>query len=308
MKNHITFSLFTSAGAPMRQFSIARSAVAGVCIIVLAIASGTIYGITDYIRLKNATVTTSSLKSKVGEQDRLIAMQRQQVQSFARDIDDLKSKLVELNRFEKKIRIIANLENKSDRTGIFGVGGTAPADLDAGIPLQQTHRTLMRAMHDQANQLEVATSRQAKSFASLLESLEGQVDLLAATPSIRPTKGWVTSRFGYRESPFTDRREFHNAFDIANREGTPILATAKGRVSYSGSKWLYGKTLVIDHGHGMITRYAHCSKLLKNKGDIVERGETIALMGNTGRSTGPHVHYEVRLNGVPVNPENYILN
>ena len=292
----------------MRQFSIARSTVAGVCILVLAIASGGIYGIADYIRLKNATVTTSALNSKIDEQDHLIAMQRQQVQSFAREIDDLKDKLVELNRFEEKIRIIANLENKSDRTGLFGMGGAAPVDLDAGIPLRETHRTLMRAMHDQANQLDIATSRQAKSFASLLKSLEGQVDLLASTPSIRPTTGWVTSRFAYRESPFTGRREFHHAFDIANREGTPIVATAKGRVSFTGRKWLYGKTIIIDHGHGMITRYAHCQKILKKKGDIVERGEKIALMGNTGRSTGPHLHYEVRLNGVPVNPENYILN
>jgi murein DD-endopeptidase MepM/ murein hydrolase activator NlpD len=79
-------------------------------------------------------------------------------------------------------------------------------------------------------------------------------------------------------------------------------------VTYAGNKWLLGKTLVVDHGHGMLTRYAHCSDLLKKRGEAVKRGDVIARMGNTGRSTGPHLHYEVRLNGVPVNPEKYILN
>ena len=86
------------------------------------------------------------------------------------------------------------------------------------------------------------------------------------------------------------------------------LATADGVVTYAGKKGLLGTTVIIDHGHGIVTRYGHCSKTLKKRGDRVKRWEPIALMGNTGRSTGPHVHYEVRLNGIPVNPEKYILN
>ena len=97
-------------------------------------------------------------------------------------------------------------------------------------------------------------------------------------------------------------------YDIASRQGTPLLATADGVVTYAGKKGLYGNFIVIDHGHGMITRYGHCHKLLKKRGDKVKRWDTIALMGSTGRSTGPHTHYEVHLNGIPVNPEKYILN
>jgi murein DD-endopeptidase MepM/ murein hydrolase activator NlpD len=109
-------------------------------------------------------------------------------------------------------------------------------------------------------------------------------------------------------SPFTERREFHKGYDISSRKGTPILATADGVVTFAGKKGLLGNTVVIDHGHGLVTRYGHCDKFLKKRGDKVNRWEPIALMGNTGRSTGPHVHYEVHLNGMPVNPEKYMLN
>jgi murein DD-endopeptidase MepM/ murein hydrolase activator NlpD len=167
-------------------------------------------------------------------------------------------------------------------------------------------------MHEQIEQLSRASGSQQEEFASLLRSLEDQQNLLASTPAIRPVsrgvKSWVTSRFGYRKSPFTGKREFHKAFDIAARQGTPLLATADGVVTYAGKKGLYGKVVIIDHGHGMVTRFGHCSKLLKKRGEKVSRWETIALMGSTGRSTGPHVHYEVRLNGMPVNPEKYIIN
>ena len=94
---------------------------------------------------------------------------------------------------------------------------------------------------------------------------------------------------------------------MAARHGSPIVATASGTVTFAGSKGLLGKVIVLDHGHGIVTRYGHAHQVLKKAGDQVKRGEVIAELGNTGRSTGPHVHYEVILNGVPVNPEKYIM-
>ncbi|MBU4415374.1 MAG: M23 family metallopeptidase, partial [Proteobacteria bacterium] len=149
---------------------------------------------------------------------------------------------------------------------------------------------------------------QKRSFESLFNNLEDQRNLLASTPAIRPTNGWISSKFGYRISPFTGFREFHKGLDIATRKGAPIVATADGVVTFVGVKGLIGKVIVIDHGHGMVTRYAHVHKALKKRGDVVKRGDTIALVGNTGRSTGSHLHYEVHLNGIPVNPAKYILN
>jgi murein DD-endopeptidase MepM/ murein hydrolase activator NlpD len=163
-------------------------------------------------------------------------------------------------------------------------------------------------MHDQVELLERASFDKEQDFTSLLDQLNEKKNLLACTPSIRPVKGWISSSFGYRNSPFTGRRELHAALDIANREGTPIIAPADGVVTFAGKKGLYGNLVVIDHGYGLVTRYGHLKSADVNKGDKVKRGEVLGRMGSTGRSTGPHVHYEVRLNGLPVNPDNYILN
>jgi murein DD-endopeptidase MepM/ murein hydrolase activator NlpD len=245
---------------------------------------------------------------QLDEQRSTISSQRSQIQSFAEDINTLKSTIAALNEFEQKIRIMANLEHKNDSASLLAVGGSMPEDLDANLPLAQDHDRLVREMHTQMQQVQQAGEVQENSFSSLLKSLEGKRNLLAATPSLHPTRGWISSNFGYRVSPFTGRKEFHRGLDIATREGTSIIAPADGVVTYSGKKWLMGNMITIDHGYGMVTRYGHISKLLKKKGNRVKRGEVIALVGNTGRSTGPHLHYEVRLNGVPVNPAKYILD
>ena len=183
-----------------------------------------------------------------------------------------------------------------------------PEALDTELEISKNHDGLLREMHVQVEQLEHVSIYQNKSFESLLEKLEDQRNFLASTPAIKPTTGWISSSFGYRKSPFTGRREFHSGLDIATRLGTPIVATADGVVNYVGRKGLLGNLVTINHGHGIITRYGHISKALVKRGAKVKRGETIALIGSTGRSTGPHVHYEVRLNGVPVNPKKYIID
>jgi murein DD-endopeptidase MepM/ murein hydrolase activator NlpD len=103
-------------------------------------------------------------------------------------------------------------------------------------------------------------------------------------------------------------KEFHRGLDIATRKGTPIISTADGVVTFAGRKGGLGKVLVIDHGHGMVTRYCHLQKWVVGSGTRVKRGDKIALVGNSGRSTAPHLHYEIHLNGIPVNPSKYILN
>lgn len=142
----------------------------------------------------------------------------------------------------------------------------------------------------------------------LWESLSSRQSLLRATPQIKPTNGWFTSKFGYRKSPFSGRPVMHKGLDIAAPPGTPIFAPADGVISYAGYDSGYGKLISIDHGYGMVTRYGHVSKIYSSLGQKVKRGDVIGAVGNTGRSTGPHLHYEVRINNVPVDPSNYILN
>ncbi len=131
---------------------------------------------------------------------------------------------------------------------------------------------------------------------------------LAHTPSIMPVRsGWITSRFGYRRDPFTGKLKLHEGIDISGSYGAPVFATADGRVTYAGWRHGYGLVVEIDHGNGFKTRYAHNSKILVKVGQKVKRGDIIALMGKTGRTTGVHVHYEVRLFNKPLNPMNYII-
>ncbi len=312
MRKKISFVILGSSGAPAKQVCASKTSLHLFGLVLIALFAAVGYIVYDYYNLR---VTTSHLQNRevyLSSQLEEIQTQRQQIQEFANEINSLKTKLVAINSFEKKIRIIANIEKTDDSDNIFGVGGSIPEDLDARIPLKEKHNSLMRDMHEQIEQLSMASAIQQEELESLLKSLEDQQNLLASTPAIRPVarnvKSWITSRFGYRKSPFTQRREFHKGYDIASRQDTPVLATADGVVTFAGKKGLLGNTVVIDHGHGMITRYGHNHKMLKKRGDKVKRWETIALMGSTGRSTGPHVHYEVHLNGIPVNPVRYILN
>ena len=312
MRKKISFVVLSNSGAPAKQMCASKASIRLVSVFILACLISVGYVVYDYFQLKQTMVHLQTravhLTNELGE----IQSQRQQIQEFAGEINSLKGHLLTLNNFEKKIRIIANIEKTDDSNNIFGVGGSMPEDLDARLPLMEKHNSLMRDMHEQIDELNRASIHQKGEFESLLKSLEDQQNLLASTPAIRPIsrgeKSWVTSSFGFRRSPFTGQREFHQGFDISTRKGTPILVTAEGVVTFAGKKGLLGNTIIIDHGHGMVTRYGHCSKFLKKRGEKVKRWEPIALVGNTGRSTGPHVHYEVRLNGIPVNPYKYILN
>lgn len=141
----------------------------------------------------------------------------------------------------------------------------------------------------------------------LIESLVEQQSLLASTPSIRPTFGWYSSKFGYRMDPFTRRPALHSGVDFAAAPGTSVWATADGVVKFAGYQSGYGQIVILDHGYGVETRYAHNSRVQVSTGERVRRRQAIAVTGSSGRSTGPHLHYEVRIEGSPVDPANYIL-
>jgi murein DD-endopeptidase MepM/ murein hydrolase activator NlpD len=141
----------------------------------------------------------------------------------------------------------------------------------------------------------------------LQEYLDDQQSLLAATPSIWPTHGSITSEFGSRLDPYTGARETHLALDIGSPNGQAVLAPADGMVVFTGIEGGYGNVLVIDHGYGVKTRYGHLSTIEVRPGQRVHRADVVASVGSTGLSTGPHLHYEVRVGGVPENPRKFIL-
>jgi len=316
MRKKISFVVLTNSGSPAKQFCASRATLrwmAGLAAVVLGLSSYLVY---DYFRLKTGALLIEQRDQEISgilaSQREEIQVQRQQISDFSKDINTLKDRLLALNQFEKKIRVMADLDKRPDSGNLFGMGGPIPRTLDPKLALGEQLNSLMREMHSQVDQLTIAAVNQENSFKALATHIEKQQGLLASTPTIRPidpdTEHLVTSRFDYRMSPFTNAREFHKGYDISTREGTPIHSTAAGIVTFAGDKGLLGKTIIIDHGHGITTTYGHCSRILKLQGEKVRRWDTIALVGNTGSSTGPHLHYEVALHGVPVNPEKYFLN
>ena len=236
------------------------------------------------------------------------ARQKIQLVALAKKIDQISKKMIKLKEFDDKLRTMVNIETKEDDVQFLGMGGVAPSVMNPDYSMEQAHREVVRLMHQSLNNLDTEVSLQTNEKAELYRFLQNQMSLLARTPSIWPTKGWVSSRFGYRISPFTKEREFHTGLDIVTRNKASIVSPADGIVASVSREYGYGNIVTINHGNGLKTRYAHLSKSLVKKGQYVKRGEKIALVGTSGRSTGPHLHYEVYLSGVPVNPSRYILN
>jgi murein DD-endopeptidase MepM/ murein hydrolase activator NlpD len=131
---------------------------------------------------------------------------------------------------------------------------------------------------------------------------------LRSTPTVLPSNGWITSYFGPRFSPFAGSLKMHEGLDIGARVGTTVIAPADGIVTFAGEKSGFGKFVQIDHGYGLETIFGHASSVLVHNGQRITRGQNIARVGNTGRSTGPHLHYEVRVNGTAVDPLYFILD
>jgi murein DD-endopeptidase MepM/ murein hydrolase activator NlpD len=256
----------------------------------------------------------------------------------------VESDLARLRNFERKVRIIANLPGSVaiGGEGVTAVGlsdggdlaaavhgaaavaddGTGDADAPSGgsarppgpeaaespdAAEKSTADRVSRLRRDSARLGTLAAARE-RSLSDLLEKLEDKRHRLASTPAIWPAKGWLTSRFGSRISPFTGGRQFHPGIDIAGALGTDVIAPARGRVTFAGKRGPLGQTLTIDHGYGVRTLYGHNNEIFVERGQEIERGQVIASLGSSGRSTGPHLHYVVEVQGKAANPLDYIFD
>lgn len=221
--------------------------------------------------------------------------QMRDLQRLALNLADLRKEMVVLAQNDAKVRVMAKLAGpKGDLMN--GVGG--PLEEDAGAGISELQR--------QIDSIRMAIDLRRDSQEEVQGFLNDQRSFLGAKPQGWPVKGWLTSSFGMRKSPFSGRMKMHDGLDVAARTGTPIYVTADGVVSRAETAPGYGKLVVVDHGYGYRTYYAHNSKIYVKVGQRIKRGDKIAAVGNTGTSTGSHVHYEVRLNGVPLNPHKFI--
>ncbi len=164
------------------------------------------------------------------------------------------------------------------------------------------------SLTDRIRHMRQIGSRFDELVGNLSAILSHSPEYVRSIPSISPTSGWITSQYGSRRSPFTGSEVVHKGLDIGAEDGTKVLATADGEVLFSGYSTTFGNVVILQHGHGVITKYAHNSKLAVQKGQRVQRGQEIAIVGSTGRSTGVHVHYEVWVDGMAVDPQSYFLD
>ena len=218
----------------------------------------------------------------------------------------LSDTVLELTNRDAQIRLLANLEPLTADVQAAGIGGPRPA----GMPEEETSGLLRESgrVRVDLNALIRRANLLAASFREAGDSLSLHMNRLAATPSIMPTAGWMTSAFSrMRNHPILHVARAHEGLDVSAPSGTPIEAPANGKVIAAGWEAGYGNTVTIDHGFGIVTKFAHASRLLVTVGARVSRGDRIALVGNTGLATGPHLHYEVHVNGRPVDPRRYIL-
>jgi len=230
---------------------------------------------------------------------------RTRLTQFQGRFQELDLQLAQLAQKEKSLRVVADLPDISPQVREVGEGGGPPDPLffyDEETA-QQTGKINLNL-----DRLLRQAKLEKESLAEIWETLGNKRQLLSHTPSIKPTVGYITRGFGMHIDPFTGQLRPHYGIDFAAKVGTPVWATADGRVANIGwDRNGFGTYLEVDHRKGIQTYYAHLSKVEVRVGEEVKRGQLIGRVGNTGRSTGPHLHYEVRVNGSPVNPRNYFF-
>ncbi len=300
-QDHLTLIIMTDETSPMRRVRVRRSWIRnGVAAVGFTLVAWTGLSV-DYVRLRVERPEVEAIQDKN-------ALQEEELSGLQQRVEDLAGEMDEIRELERKVRIIADLPAKADPAK--AVTDEKPSDAkgaESGDSAGGMGGDSGRAELDDIDRLHLRVAPARDSLTELLRRIEAKKERLASMPSIRPTDGWVTSSYGNRVSPFTGRRQFHRGLDIAADYGTEIVAPARGKVVFAGKKGPLGKAVILDHGYGTQTTFGHAKETFVKKGDTVERGTRIASVGSSGRSTGPHLHYAVKVRGKSVDPADFIF-
>lgn len=289
---------------PVRQFRITRQVVR------LAIGCGLLLFAAGCGLLARAYLPAAmeAEKRRLHERNEVLTVE---LDSLNGRMDILQESLAGLEQKDELYRLLAGLEPLDDDIRQVGIGGPGdPAVQDE--PLWALDRSNAKRTFDASSQVGQLLRRARLlefSWREAEDTLRDKHARLAAMPSIYPTTGYMTSGFSSsRWHPILDRPRPHNGVDIVARPGTPIVAAAHGRVKTAGVLGELGLTVEIDHGYGIVTRYAHTSRVHVRVGQLVARGDVIARVGQTGLAVGPHLHYEVLVRGKPADPRGFVLD
>jgi len=277
-----------------RSFSISERAVRA------ALYLGAMLGLMAAIGIGTAIATTGRYISGAIRPTEANAMSShpRDLSEVARRVASLRDTLNVIRKREAQIRLLAGLPATDSGAPTFPLPGDSTGDSLTRTASREDVETLIQ-------RADLLSAR----FAAVTDSLERNAQRFASVPSIMPTPGWLTSQFSRsRNHPLLHISRPHEGIDVAAPMGAPIIAPASGVVVRVGYENGYGNTLEIDHGNGIVTRYAHCSRIDVKSGQRVTRGQSIAAVGSTGLATGPHLHYEIHINGKVVNPLTYVLS
>ena len=298
-KNFYTFLIIPKRKSSAKRITLSNKVLKGVAFCVMAVILASMYTYYDYIRLKRDKIELESLRRQTREQ-------KVQIEGLVEKVNNFSMRMEELSQLDKNIRSMANVEERRYRGQILGAGGSINDETRVNSRSETDQRMVIAKIDQNVEQLSKDAVEQKNSFNELFRFLKKQKSILAATPSIWPVQGWVTSEFGYRSSPFSGAKEFHKGLDIATRMGVHVVAPADGLVSEVTYDRDVGHMVKINHGYGMTSWYGHLLRTPVKQGSMVKRGDIIGYVGNSGRSTGSHLHYSVTLNSIPVNPRKYL--
>ncbi|GFN35513.1 peptidoglycan DD-metalloendopeptidase family protein [Tepidimicrobium xylanilyticum] len=256
-------------------------------IINVSLAFNKIY--TSHMSLEEEYKEKISIINKLEEENKNKEVELSKLKSQNKKLyektNEVEEKLAEIEKLQREVEKLVGIKSPSR-------GGGLDDNLSREITEPVAELQVLK---------EVLEDKE-KELIAFIDDVEKQLQYLETVPSLWPAKGKLTSKFGNRKNPFGRGIQFHYGIDIANSTGTDIRAAGSGKIIFSGYKTGYGYTIIIDHGNGYKTYYGHNSKLLVNKGDKVEKGQVIAKMGSTGRSTGPHLHFEIHKSDKPIDP------
>jgi murein DD-endopeptidase MepM/ murein hydrolase activator NlpD len=276
-----------------------------------------VYALVSALALGAGVATWAVFKysDKIQETYRLTTLEKENTQlkgeldEFAQEVGVLRRQVAQNFDFQKKARILAQLDEMSEDVTQVGIGGPDYAYIQSVSHLDPETRDKVLSVKGGVNKLLRQAELQRDSYQDIINSLEATTDIQRHTPSLRPVNvGFVSSYFGRRMDPLSGRRSLHRGLDFSARKGTPVFAPADGVVTFSGRWKTYGKVVEISHGHDYVTRYAHLEKQLVRKGQKVKRGDIIARVGSSGKSTFSHLHYEVEVDGKRIDPLKYIVS
>jgi murein DD-endopeptidase MepM/ murein hydrolase activator NlpD len=296
-KNRLTFLFIPDSSGTPRELSVAKSTVYAVLGFALLLVIGSFYFSANFFSNK---VSEEQLSRLQAENEQLSARYEQ----MRWNLLEVEDRYTELVSREVKVRALFNLPEIDAEERQLGIGGPEPVQIaDMTATAKEAYITEMEVEH-----LLRLSKFELEKYEEVEDALLNVKTKLRHTPSIWPTTGWNSRGYGMKYDPFTGYKQMHRGIDIANKTNTPIIATADGKIKIISTATQLGKMITIDHGYGYRTRYGHLAKILVKRGQKVKRGELIGLMGSTGYSTGPHLHYEVIRSGKFLSPAKYILN